>query len=663
MKTLSKDQGPGTKDQRLVGKIVAPRLPLSLSLLLPLFLFLAPLAHAQWQTVNYTLHGGWNSIYLHGDASYSTIDALVATRPEVLSIWRWNPNPSQIQFSTSTLVPTGGKPEWSTWTRNGPANTLLGLTGQAAYIVECSGTAANTYQLSIVQRALPPRSTWVRNGANFLGFPSRLVTGYPTFANYFATFPVAIATNSKIYKYAGGPLGPANPIQVFSTTAESLDRDQAYWFEAAVVGDFYAPLEVSPSNLDGLIYGRNGSLISVRVRNRTAAAVNLTAAPVDSAAAPTGQDQVTGPVPLTYRSFNATTAAYEFRAVTAGNPVGIVVGPQSTMELFFGVDRAQITGATNALYASLLRFTDGGNLMDVSLPVSARVTSLTGLWIGDVTVTNVSGRTAALRHTCNITRTPAVGQATTVTNAGIPSSSTTTNTLAPLALPYGTGGTLTYQWKKDNVAIPGATSATLTLAADEALASGAFGTATPRPVTLRVLLHVDDSGTARLLSQVFIGKLAAAPNNVGLCTFESALKTGELATARRFSATHLPPNTVVATGTGAVALGQTLVRTVPLAYDATTNPFVHTYHPDHDNRNARFDAKLLAGVESPDISRALSFAFTTTPPAGGSAQGWGSTVIGGTYAETITGIHTAPLTVTGIFQLRRVSELGSITTN
>jgi hypothetical protein len=193
--------------------------------------------------------------------------------------------------------------------------------------------------------------------------------------------------------------------------------------------------------------------------------------------------------------------------------------------------------------------------------------------------------------------------------------------------------------------------------------SGSPGTTTAKSFPLRILLHVDDSGTARLLSHVFMGKLAVAPNNLGLCTLESHLKADEKAAARRFTAAHLPPDTVVATGTGTVALGQTLVRTIPLPHNAATNPYVHTYHPDHDNRNARFDAPVAQGVESPLISRECSFAFTAAPPPGSSAQGWGSSVIGGTYSETVTGLHKNAITVTGTFELRRVSEIGAITTN
>ena len=245
-------------------------------------------------------------------------------------------------------------------------------------------------------------------------------------------------------------------------------------------------------------------------------------------------------------------------------------------------------------------------------------------------------------------------------------------TLVPLRLPVGIGGALTYQWKKDGQAIADATASSLVLSSADQTASAAFGSTTPRSFPLRVILHVDDAGTARLLSHVFMGKLAAAPNNLGLCTLEAALKQDEKARAQRFTSAHLPLDTVVGSGSGSVGLGQTLERSIFIPHNAPTNPYVHTYHPDHDNRNARFDGPVSAGIESPAITRAFSFAFTTTPPSGTSSQGWGSSVIGGNYTEILSGIRKARLpdgtttqsvTVTGTFVLRRVSELGSLTTN
>ncbi len=544
-----------------------------------------PTAWAQWQTINYTLHGGWNSIYLHGDASYATIEQQLLSNAEVLSIWRWNPNPTATQFGGAGLLPLAGTPEWSTWTKDvATPDTLSALIGQTAYLVECAGTITDTYSLSITQRVLPPASKWVRSGANFLGFPAR-VSSPPTIANYFATFPSAVAANTKIYKYVGGPIGEA-VVQVFSPSFEPLDRTQAYWFDATVVSDFYAPLEITPSNLAGLVYGRNGSQVTVRVRNRSSATVTLTVTPTASATAPVGQDQWTAAVPLTRRTFNSVTSSYEFTAVSA--PFTVVLAPQAASEMVFGVKRESITGPDNSLYASLLRFTESSNLLEVLLPVSARVTSLAGLWVGDVAVTNV-----------------------------------------------------------------------------ESKAVGFTGTATKSPYPLRVLLHVDDAGTARVLSQVFLGRLAPAPYAPGIATKEAHLKADEKANAQRFVATHLPLDEVLATGTGSVALGQTLVRSVSIPFNGPTNPYVHTYHPDHDNKNSRFD--LLTGtletLESPTIGRTFSFTFSPTPLPTSSPLGWGSTVLGGTYAETITGVHKDPLTVSGTFELRRVSELGSITTN
>ena len=545
-------------------------------------------AQAQWRSTTYNVKGGWNSIYLHGDASHATMDDLFASDPEVLEVWRWNPNPNQVQFTTSPLIPSTGTPEWSVWVRGGGSNTLLSMTGQTAYLVKCSDTAGTSHAFTIVQRPLPPSSTWVRNGANLLGFPSfKNGANYPSFSNYFVTFPAAIAANTKVFKYVGGDLGPGNPIQIFSPNMERVDRNQAYWFESEVVGNFYAPLEVSFSNPGGLEFGRTGSVITARIRNRTSAPVTITLTPASSTAEPSGQTPITDDVPLTRRIFNATTLVWDEAAITGANNTE-VIGPQSTVELSFGIDRAAMTGGSGAFYASLLKITDSGNLLDIDIPASASVSSFAGLWAGEALV---SGVTSAVANS------------------------------------------------------PGAT--------------------TPRALPLRLLLHVDDSGTARLLSQVFMGTLADTGNPTGLCTKEAGLKQASKASARRMGAVHLPLDKVV-DGAGAVAIGGSIVCTVSVPFNDPTNPFVHQYHPDHDNKDARPDGTntpLAAGEESYNITRVCNFTFTAVPPEGTSTLGWGSTVIGGTYSEAITGIHKDTINVSGTFVLRRASEIGAITLN
>lgn len=542
-------------------------------------LLFAATAHAQWQSTTYTLKGGWNSIYLHGDASHATPDTLFAAYPEVLEVWRWNPNPTQVQFTTSPLIPSAGTAEWSTWVRGGSANSLSKLIGQTAYLVKCSGTTADTYSVTIPQRVLPPSAAWVRNGANLMGFPSKLTSSlYPTMSSYFATFPAAIASNVKIYKYVGGDLGPGNPLQVFSTSAERLDRNQAYWFDSEVVGNFYAPVEISLSNGSGIDFGRTGSTVTVRLLNRSSTVSTVTIAPVASSSAPTDQEGITAAVPITRRVFNATTASWTETSISAAFTE--VVGPNAAVELTFGINRAAMTGNSNAFYASLLRFTDSAGLYDILLPVTARKASLAGLWLGDAVVGGVQSKTA-----------------------------------------------------------------------------GYTGTATAQSYNLRYIVHVDDAGKARVLSQVFLGLLAGESPQSGICTAESALSVADKASARRIVAAHLPLDRVLDSGT--MALGGSLSCTISTPFNDPTSPFVHQYHPDHDNQSGT--TALVSGEESYDLSRAVTFAISATAPAGVSATGYGASVIAGNYTEVLTGLRKDSVTVTGTFSLRRVSEIGTLT--
>ncbi|MDH4444695.1 MAG: hypothetical protein QE267_06165, partial [Akkermansiaceae bacterium] len=193
----------------------------------------------------------------------------------------------------------------------------------------------------------------------------------------------------------------------------------------------------------------------------------------------------------------------------------------------------------------------------------------------------------------------------------------------------------------------------------ESKAAGYSGTTTSQSYPLRYIIHVDDAGTARVLSQVFLGKLAAAPYNLGICTTESGLYAAEKVSASRIVAAHLPLDRVLDTGTGSFALGGTLTRTISTPFNDPASPFVHQYHPDHDNKSGT--TALVSGQESYDLSRALTFTFAATAPDGTSATGYGSSVIAGTYSEIITGLRKDTLTVTGTIALRRVSEIGVLT--
>ena len=497
-------------------------------------LYFVTVAHAQWQTTTYALKGGWNSIYLHGDATHATPDELFAAYPEIEEVWRWNPNSNQVQFITSPLIPSAGTSEWSTWKRDGSVVTLGQLLGQTAYLVKCSGSSSNSYTVAIAQKILPPSAAWVRNGANLMGFPSSNAGGdYPSMSNYFATFPAAIASGVKIYKYVGGEIGPGNPIQVFSPNFEALDRNQSYWFDTEVVGNFYAPIELSLSKSSGIDFGRTGSVVTVRLRNRSAAVSTVTIAPVPSVNAPLGQEAIAGSVPLRRRTFDAVTTTWTETPITGSFTE--VIAPNSALELSFGIDRAAMNGAGDAFYASMLRFTDSAGLYDILLPATARKATLAGLWIGEAVVAGVESKVA-----------------------------------------------------------------------------GYTDQAVPQGYPLRYIVHVDAAGTARVLSQVFLGLLAGESPQAGLCTLESGLSSADIATASRIVAAHMPLDQVLDAGTA--SLGGSLSCTIATPFNDPVSPFVHQYHPDHDNQNG--STTLVSGQESYDLSRAVTFNIAAVAPVG-----------------------------------------------
>ncbi|MDB4619263.1 LamG domain-containing protein [bacterium] len=204
-----------------------------------------------------------------------------------------------------------------------------------------------------------------------------------------------------------------------------------------------------------------------------------------------------------------------------------------------------------------------------------------------------------------------------------------------------------------------------------------------RPYKLRMLFHRDVDGTTRLLQRVYSG-----PDKDGksiLATGESSLNASHLDLARRMSVMHLPykKGNVTWKCDGTLAMSGSLGATVEIEHgDHSGNPFLHTYHPDHDNLDARFKEQEKPGLESWRITRGLLFTFQDKKP--GEMEGnlmfgmldWGSGLIGGEYREVITlegkkikfiyngqeksRNETRQYEVRGAFALRRISEIDTL---
>jgi hypothetical protein len=196
------------------------------------------------------------------------------------------------------------------------------------------------------------------------------------------------------------------------------------------------------------------------------------------------------------------------------------------------------------------------------------------------------------------------------------------------------------------------------------LTAGAVARAYP----LRLIVHQSGVGNEiNLLQRVYFGLRQGT--NLVVATRESLLDSATLASARRISVAHLPfshTNKFWQKTSGALLLGSNLVFNVNLDYkDQAANPFLHTYHPDHDNLKSDFRTVEVQGAESYTVNRTITLAFT---PPGSDFAGVTSAAgaLGGTYAEVITFFgrsgNTREFKIGGSFTLNRISPLATLTT-
>ena len=188
------------------------------------------------------------------------------------------------------------------------------------------------------------------------------------------------------------------------------------------------------------------------------------------------------------------------------------------------------------------------------------------------------------------------------------------------------------------------------------------GAAAPSNFPIRLILHAPASGAPTLLQQVYLGTRDgvsyAGPEEASIHSLvtgtlldidENAGKLG------RVSSASFPRGGFWTAEEGGGP--DTASFIIDLFYDAPTNPFLHTYHPDHDNWDERYESKLLAGVESYQVSRKITLNFSQSLPAGVSDLTWGVTTLGGTYSEVLTGLRSEQIEVSGRFILHQVSEV------
>ena len=388
-----------------------------------------------------------------------------------------------------------------------------------------------------------------------------------------------------------------------------------------VFNRYFGPFEVVLSGSQGVDFGERQGSSTFRLRNLSGNALTVTLMLQASDSPPAGQPAIEGAPPLLIRTeLDPTDLTYGYVNLPTDGERSLPLAPRgqigSEVEVVLGLNRAAMSDPPGTLLAGVLRFTDSLGHTMIHVPVSATAASSAGLWVGDV----------------------AIGQ------------------VAHYLKSYARDG--------DNAPIIGPDSAYVVTGLDTSLG------AVPRTYPLRLIVHNPTTGNATLLQRVYFG--LNPEKDVVVANGESALHPALLESARRITAAHLPwsPNNTVWPFDGQLGQQPTITTMVVVDYnDPASNPFLHTYHPDHDNLNASFDATLPQGSESYRIERVIR--LIVDPPADdfSSLVASGNT-FAGRYEERVTlkGLaragganDTREFEARGAFSLTRLSDIPTLT--
>ena len=182
----------------------------------------------------------------------------------------------------------------------------------------------------------------------------------------------------------------------------------------------------------------------------------------------------------------------------------------------------------------------------------------------------------------------------------------------------------------------------------------------PAPVSFRLLMHVDATATARLLQQVVLAwdpTLNNAPHTNGTYALYADDRTlpAEATDVSRISSAAFPPMPPVGL---AGSFTNALAGTVTVRFDDPVNPFLHRYHPMHDNQDWNFQPYTNA-VETPTIVRDLAFTFVAATNAAANPYN-GADRVSGVYQETLSGLRAQPIVMQGVFSLQRISQINTL---
>lgn len=594
-----------------------------------LFVLAAVSATGSWagiitQTVD--LQPGWNAVFLEvvpEDADAETVfnSATFSVSPvERAAMWTGEPDTAQFITDPEQLIPE--TPGWLQY-RDGAAmdeNTLNRLLPGRAYVIKLGGSAPVAWSIS--GNTGPKAIRWLPDTFTLTGLPVNPSTApAPTFERFFAGSPAH--AGQRVLRMVNNQW-----TEVADLSTQTINRGEAYWIFTEGTSEYQGPLNVRLEAGGVLDFGTTATDLTLSVLADTANEDPPRDLMVDLQVT-----QVTGQpitIPLEYRVSNFTDGTFSWPSLI--NKQTFELPALSDRILAIQADRGALPSEdpVGTRYVSMLRIEDPDVRYDIPVFISKGADSRVGLWVGYAVLNRVTEHITELTEGTNPEDPPVT-------------------LVKPRSEPTAVG----------------------------------------REFSFRLLIHVDATGKARLLQKALLAYPEPADpvvlaSDAAIASYTAALNPDEEQTGLRMSSPAFSFDGPLAGEAGKDTFpvsGATgpLEFVVNLPFDDPLNPFVHLYHPDHDNLTVDEEpiGEGTANSESWSVERTVELTFANEDPEGRNPAGWGTAEAGGTYKETVKGlmreersVSDAPgspsspmsnsIITTGYFRLTRVSTTGTL---
>jgi len=677
------DRSSGTRRARWLA------IPGMLLLALPL---LVPAARAQGTyTQTFELRPGWNAIYLEVQPDPSEIGAAFAGVP-IASVWTYD-----ARFGgkvTGIVDPARGLIDSTGWygffapgRPESALTNLFHLRVNRAYLVKLEGPVP--VQWVVTGKPSLRQVRWEPDSFNLVGFPVD-PQNPPSFGSWFEPSPAH--AGQAVYR-----LDPAGIWQPVLPYFEPIRSGEAYWVYTRGASSYQGPLEVELELSDRLEFGVAGEQSTLTIRNRRDLNTTLAMKMLASSA----------PLALKYQAVDAQTARRSWDPVPATLLVPVPAGEIALVTLapsradFVAQQVEQILEISDGL-GSRLRIVASASSVESTAPgggggaalEDTEIHSFAGLWVGSASVNRVGEarcqplpRTgcACLPKEANSRPDPrdAPECSTDSDGDGDPDANCAQDEFCRCDPPQCVQTVPT-----------------------------ALLTPTGSAFDLRLIVYVNGSGGPTLLKEVIQlvhppgmiphpedpsfrtvdpndpGETVLVTDDARIHQFQGgAMRDGvpvgvRIATAAYDFDEQTPGWNATTHGLpmeGGFGPNATLTANIVLGPNLPTHPFRHKYHPDHgdDASDPPTITRAITLLLRPnwgwcDESRTVACSLHSECGEGGTCQtdfleglipappGWGAETVGGTYRETITGLHRDALTVEGVVLLTRAARTTKI---